>query len=465
MIKKIITMLILTITLGCSELKELQSRAEAVFNTQGQLQSLLSINTASFTDNGLRLQPAVLFPHTLWNPSVWITGTVNGQVRALRLNNGRLPMWVSLNYTSDAMHRPWETGYEPTVTNSRVEWPVGFQRSTVIAGNSAVLTAVWGGPSIFVTRTFQGARIPASFGQIHNQSILRWEFFAVENAAYTDFYIDGRYISTVTRPWTYFVDEEIRLVNSDVRYEPPVITKNEDVRILVGTRIAAVPGIEAHWYSSESFTIPELGQVLDITATQDSSGDILSSNGTTLDLLGHQLRWYEVRDLDSLGDVWVDDTTVTMTSRRVTVFTDVKPLLTLTYASGAIDANGLAIPSGVLYSPTSLHDDFIGENGWTNQPLTLNVNAHEFLGNFDTILSVHGMPNVISQSSVATIPRYQKSSLDSNGTQVYGFLSEVGDTNNKLSGTQDGLVKIDIVPPTAGANHIGEFTLDRKSVV
>ena len=462
MIKKIITMLLLITSLAIFVRTFITGRAEAVPRTNN-LSQMLGIDVGAGNSQAIRLSGTGQYNDHTWGIGHRIHATVNMETNWQMHLQTRMYMFDDFLVVSNFSTLAWDSDVRPGYTTYVMSWPVRHSRTLQASGDRMTVTASWFGPTSLVKRTFQGRELHSAFAVINPGDVLRWEFSLQDGMSTTEFWVNDLNLSIFSNLSPYILGEELRLVRDGISFEPPIITKNEDIRVQAPTLISSVPGVEARWYSSASFRIPDLGQVLDVTDTVGSGEDRLSTDGINFDVLGSQLRWYEVRDLDSLGDYWVDDTTFTQTSRKVTVFTDNKPLLTITYAAGAADANGITIPTGTLYSATSISPDFIGEEGWTNQPLNITVDADNLLGNFDTVLSITGLPDIVSASSTATRTNYHTPSADNTGTPVYGFLSEVGDISNKLSGTQDGLVKIDIVPPTASANHIGEFTFEDTS--
>ena len=279
---------------------------------------------------------------------------------------------------------------------------------------------------------------------------------------------EGRWRYTVTHNGTIILDgwsimgdymsgAGIRLENIfRGRVVPPEVVTAPDVEIYVGELVDWTRGISATWGHSTHRQIPPEGEIALVDA-QESSIAVLSTDNVIYDRIGTAMMEYSIRDNHSLSTEYPYDFSETIVARRVSVVTELAPDLVTEYSASA-DA-GLA---GIRYDASRGSNPCGGENGWTNQPLDVSVDANGLLGTFDTLLTLPDLTSVSFGSSV-TRDNYHVESLTPAGTHVVGVLTENGAPGNELSGTVNGLVRIDNTDPVPMVSHINGFNFEDNS--
>ena len=144
----------------------------------------------------------------------------------------------------------------------------------------------------------------------------------------------------------------------------------------------------------------------------------------------------------------------TIFDQPVNIKTNQNPSLKIYYASTAKKPDGTPIASDTEYKATDATTISGGEDGWTNQPLYVAVSPDTITGEFDSVVKIPGKSNVaVNKGTAISLPYSDNTS--STGVEASGVLTKSGDGNVLLSPTVTGTMKIDKVPPTAGASHAG----------
>ena len=228
---------------------------------------------------------------------------------------------------------------------------------------------------------------------------------------------------------------------------------------VVGDAVNWVEGISGHWGLTTHNTIPlpvENGKITNLSLNLGTDSTI-STDGLTYDGVGRVVHEILLQDAHALrtDGMYTIDNTYARRTRVVTVRTGQGPLLNITYSNGAAAADGQNI-SGA-YSPSLAENPCGGEAGWTNQPLDITVDPSSILGTFDTVVQLPGVADVVNTNDSAVHENYHIQSDTTDGSIATGFLSEIGNTSNKLSSTETAVMKIDTTPPEANALHDGGF--------
>jgi hypothetical protein len=235
----------------------------------------------------------------------------------------------------------------------------------------------------------------------------------------------------------------------------PTNVHSPDLRRELGSTINWIDEITATWGASTNNKIPPMGEIKPVSLTNGMC-PILTDNLTTYTKIGTALHSYEIRDTQSLSPDYPFDNTFTTTSRRITVYTPTAPTLRIRYATTA-DA-GFASESYNPHAPLLCG----GEDGWTKQPLDISIDPGSIVGTFDTMLLLPDL-NTTATNGIATRTNYHMESPNDTGTSIFGRLTAVGDASNELSGTVDGLIKIDRTSPIPAVTHEGEFNFTDNS--
>ena len=250
---------------------------------------------------------------------------------------------------------------------------------------------------------------------------------------------------------------------------PPVITNIPNIQRPIGTTADWTAEIAGHWGHTTTNTIPlpaDNGTV-ELATGQTPIMNIISSNGLTFDRIGVATLNYIMRDAHSLSShpFFAEDTTSTTGTRSITVTTTAAPTVATLYASGSVDRNGFDV-SGSIYSTSDLISPCGGEDGWTNQLLDIRMDPSSIPGTYSTVLQIPTIADVVVPNGMAIAANYnlQTSLADVlSGTPVTGFLSELGNVSNRLSGIATGNIKVDITPPVADATNTEGFTFTEAS--
>jgi len=168
-------------------------------------------------------------------------------------------------------------------------------------------------------------------------------------------------------------------------------------------------------------------------------------------------------------DVWIQatDKAGNITQRKVfaalTRTTTQTPTLTVTYATGAVSTTGASI-AGQNFPLNTGTRACGGENGWTRHPLVLRISRGAIpQGHFSNILSAPSISDIVANNADAVHNTYHVQSANASGSTVAGWLTQVGNTSNVLSGTVYGNVKIDRTAPIANATHNGNWHFTNAS--
>ena len=112
----------------------------------------------------------------------------------------------------------------------------------------------------------------------------------------------------------------------------PIVPQPSGLTRNIGSLVDWTSGITATWGLSTTRTIPNEGEIVDLSLV-DETDLKLSLDGITYDQVGHREHDYRVRDSHSLGTEYPDDNTYTDTSRFITVKTNT-PLNFKAYLAG-----------------------------------------------------------------------------------------------------------------------------------
>jgi hypothetical protein len=283
---------------------------------------------------------------------------------------------------------------------------------------------------------------------------------------------------TATRTWTYHQPSgdgvtwhQIYHFEPTISYHNPVFVNLGPLERVLGTPTDLTHGITGRWgyTSANTIPLPAGNGTITVADNQTHLVRIVTSNDTTYDRIGVTTLSYILRDAHSLSTapLYAGDTTSATGSRSITVRTSSPPTLTMNYASGSVDRNGVDISGNVYPSADSmLAPPCGGEEGWTNQDLDVSVDPSGILGTFSTVLQIPTLSDVVVSNAPATYPNYnmQTSLVDIiGGTPVTGFLSELGNVGNLLSGVVSGRIKLDTTLPVADANYIDGFAFTDAS--
>ena len=240
-------------------------------------------------------------------------------------------------------------------------------------------------------------------------------------------------------------------------YASPTITNNPDITYDIGDTIDWIAGITARWGRSTHRTIPAEGEVRNLPINSVNMLAVANASNQA-NRIGAGIHHYEVRDTHSLDTTvpgeYQYDTTMTPTSRKISVRTHLAPHLIYKYGSDSVH-------HGATYASTGTQPCG-GEEGWTNQALDISLDPHTIVGSFDSVLSLPDL-NTTQSNGIATRTNYHIESPNTLGTAVSGVLTEIGTPSNPLSNVVSGSVKIDRTNPIPNAIHNGSFSFTDDS--
>ena len=261
---------------------------------------------------------------------------------------------------------------------------------------------------------------------------------------------------------------------------PPLVTQSNDIRIPVGTTIAAIPwtsGITGTWGYTTTNIINNAnsnGVIIDLALLDIVSGtrtdSRLSSDAINYNRVGAVEHTYELRDSHSLSASFPYDNTLARTTRKISVTTSRAPEIHVVYDSTAIPGNGWITPMPTwtpYYStPTAPGSKNAcgGEDGWTNQPLDIVImDAGEPGSEFQTVIQIpaQGIEEIATYEG-AHVDYWSETPLPEGHIVVKGMLTEIGDLTNVLSGISEKTIKMDKTPPIAHAVYEDREFLDRS---
>ena len=250
-------------------------------------------------------------------------------------------------------------------------------------------------------------------------------------------------------------------LGEEITYLDPRVILSEDVTYAVGTPTTFLEHILATWGYSTWLHIPDNG-IIEITSLIDGNDPVLSTDGVIFDRIGASMHDYIIRDshsLDTDNPLYEHDNTFAETSRKISVCTDELPQLWVHYGFGA--------DFGLYNTPYLISNEMPcgGRNGWTNQPLDFRVNAGTIVGSFDTALRIHTFwpQDVVATNAPVVETNYRTSSVGESGTEITGFLAEIDDISNVLSGEASRTIRIDTQAPIPGATYDEDFVFTDES--
>ena len=236
----------------------------------------------------------------------------------------------------------------------------------------------------------------------------------------------------------------------------PVVTRNNDLDLLVGDPVQWITGIEAHWGWTHTNLIPSLGEILNIDLV-DGTDLYFSEGGEEYEKIGIKTHTLEIRDEHSLSDLpaFAADDSFTSVQRKTTIRTTEAPNLILQYGASATDRIGNSM-AGHTYDSSLSSNLCGGEAGWTNQPLDIILNPDQIIGDFDSVLKLDSAINTVAVNDIAKYENYQIGTPKI-GRIITGVLTERNNNINNLSQPVMRTMKIDTELPIAAATHNGGF--------
>ena len=272
-------------------------------------------------------------------------------------------------------------------------------------------------------------------------------------------YIPPPIITYDTRNWLILKTQKMQQV-----YYNPTLDWAFDQSYDVGESTHWTGHIRASWGLSNSNKIPGKGQITNTSLVGGTDPD-LSTDGLVFDGIGVKVHHFSIKDDHSLSmeAQYAGDNTELVTSRTIRVYLDDEPDMKITYGSSAVDANGIPISSGTVYSATDVLTTSGGEDGWTNQPLDVELSPN-VRGLFDAVVEINypEIRTVETQTNV-NITSYHTESPTLSGVDVEGVLTEIANRAQVLSHRTYAKMKIDKTSPIAGATHDGGFTFTDTS--
>ena len=143
--------------------------------------------------------------------------------------------------------------------------------------------------------------------------------------SYEVVYADGVefYRSNIAVAGSGYPTYRFMITNAKASHVAPVITSVGPLVAVIGDTPIWDKGIAAHWGITTSKSIPDDGEIKDISLVEGTDAK-LSYSKTIFDQVGHREHDYEIRDDHSLGTQYPDDNTFAETSRFITVVTEDK---------------------------------------------------------------------------------------------------------------------------------------------
>ena len=243
-------------------------------------------------------------------------------------------------------------------------------------------------------------------------------------------------------------------------YRAPVVTQSDDLTYMIGEKVDHFAGLRARWGITSGNLILPSGEIKDVSPNSPIFNTMVNTDNFAVGI-GVAQRVYEFRDnhsLNTTNPIYSGDSTFATGRRNIIIKTTLSPTLMLTYGSTAdpavvglpYDANTLSrLPCG-------------GEDGWTNQPIRIDVDPNTILGDFDTVIKNPSSAVATTANGIATYDNYHAQTL-SDETTVEGVLTERNKATNELSGVAQGKVKIDTTAPIPGATHQGGISFTDTS--
>ena len=346
---------------------------------------------------------------------------------------GSSPGWSSIRHVTD-----WGTH---TVLETQATWlgdEVDFNLMVMSPGFQ--MTSVTGD-----TNTVVRLRVTLTGDEVNSSpTLLMWEYFFNDELVW--FGTNSR-LPMQTRVM-------VMVPLYQYQYRPPILVNQPHERVMLGSTVNWVHGIEA-LSGFSGHNIPSWG-IISPLGLLGSTYPELSTSGAVYDRVGTLVHGFRVQDEHSLSPLYPEDNTYTDGTRRITVYTDMEPLVDMKYGSTA------EMPLiGIDYNPLlTLPCD--GESGWTNQPLDIAIDPDTIVGTFDTLLTLPDLTTTAT-NAIATRTNYHIESSSTLGTPISGVLTAVGDASNLLSGTVNGFVKIDKTNPIPAATHAGGYNFTDDS--
>ena len=349
---------------------------------------------------------------------------------------------------------PINTRYDATYTTEMIQH---HTRTAEVAGGIYEVWYGWDSTS--------GARGMGLAGLVKSGDVMtiHYHSIAVGTAWFSGLsasvYINGAAIPITTQALTDTVSSHISIARSGITVVPPIVTRSVSVRWLVGSPVDWYWGVEGTWGFTTTNSIPDKGEVRNVTLDAFGNDVRLSTAGVIFDRVGVVNHQFELRDehsLSTLPEYSIDDTFAS-TTRRVVVETSLSPLIQVDYSPLADSS-----VAGLNYDSTMATLPCGGERGWTNQPLDVHLDPDTIVGTFDTMLRLPDF-NSITTNAVATRSNYTTESPNTLGTPVSGVLTQVGAPTNELSATAHGLVKIDRTAPIPGVTFHGGTNFEDNS--
>ena len=349
----------------------------------------------------------------------------------------------------------WFTG-EVGIAETVMRWGVPDQDGPPPSGTNWRVEVMWlGGEAVLGFGRFRETvrvTVPITYGSI----VSAIGTIGAGGYVRVAYYVDGiRYINDSST-------HMLQVTVDNTEHYNPIFTSHSDVTYPMGAEARWCEGVAATWgYSTDRFVETD-GRLTNVSLNAAGFDPRLSTTGVTFDRVGAFMHEFLAQDAHALSPLYPDDNTSATVERKITVKTNTTPSFKVIYATTAVGTDNLSV-AGQTYSVSADSPQFLGEHGWTNQPLDISIDPDPILGTFDTVLSVPDLSDTIVSNGVATRTNYYTSSPTTAGTPITGVLTEVGETSNELSGTVEGIVKIDTAPPTASATHDGGFTFTDTS--